>query len=133
MGSFCAYQGIVGIHTSEPYIYSDKHRYWKRDAVVPVVQTDVPVDVLTFGGEAAATEDSIYYITARAILQPNPKSEEVNDIEFGASKSIFTVDTHPLTKLSHFNWSTKGKGKWARYDSDDDKSSPIASSSQTIT
>ncbi|KIM50840.1 hypothetical protein SCLCIDRAFT_33946 [Scleroderma citrinum Foug A] len=235
MGSFCTYQGIVGIHTSEPYIYSDKRRYWKHDAVVPVVQTDVPVDVLTFGGEAAAMEGSIYYVTARTILQPNPKSEEgefrlqlyantplqplppnaravcaltisgkvsqgsaelekhrgfnidvsqfgaaphqsirlrcyfpsthprltrtplpsagrhvivqgciqridgdrcivsVNDIKFGASESIFTVDTHPPTKLSHFDWSTKGKGKRARYDSNDDKSSLIASSSQTIT
>jgi len=75
MGSFCAYQGIVGIHTSEPYIYSDC-RYCKHGTILPVMQTDLPVDVLIFVGEAAATKDSIYCVAARTILQPNLKSGE---------------------------------------------------------
>ena len=56
----------------------------------------------------------------------------VNDIELGPSDSIFSADPPPPAKLLHFDWSTKGKGKRARYDDDDlGEKGPSASSSQT--
>ena len=46
MANCHTYQGIVGIQESNLYIYSDRRRYRKYDAIVPIMQDDLPVDVL---------------------------------------------------------------------------------------
>ena len=61
---FCTHQGIVGVHRSELYVYSG---YWKHDAVVPIMQDDLPVDVLTLTAESLQPQ-VIAFIVSESLL-----------------------------------------------------------------
>jgi len=103
MVSFCTYQGVVGIHDTEPYIYSDKRHYWRHKAIVPLSYTDLPVDVLTFSGEPTAAEYGIYYVTTRVIMQPNVKTEDGEPCLQLYANTVHVLSSFKLPSFSCLN------------------------------
>ena len=73
MSLVCTIHGIVGIDNSRAYQYAEKKRFWIHDGHLPMPDNDLPVHVLTFGGDPVPMDEGVYVVNGRLICAQNPE------------------------------------------------------------
>ena len=73
MSLVCTIHGIVGVDNGRAYQYAEKKRFRIHDGHLPMPDNDLPVHVLTFGGDPVPMDDGVYVVNGRLICAQNPE------------------------------------------------------------